>query len=44
MIMDLFSTVQLLHEAAMSVLVTNIYGRWRGTTTVLRVSNVYVYK
>ena len=24
-----------LHEAAMSVLVTTIYGRWRGTTTVL---------
>ena len=23
-----------LHEAAMSVLVTTIYGRWRGTTTV----------
>ena len=22
-----------LHEAAMSVLVTTIYGRWRGTTT-----------
>ena len=33
MIMDLFSTLQLLHEAAMSVLVTTIYGRWRGTTT-----------
>ena len=29
MIMDLFSTLQLLHEAAMSVLVTTIYGRWR---------------
>ena len=25
-----------LHEAAMSVLVTTIYGRWRGTTTHLR--------
>ena len=24
-----------LHEAAMSVLVTTIYGRWRGTTTPL---------
>ena len=23
-----------LHEAAMSVLVTTTYGRWRGTTTV----------
>ena len=23
-----------LHEAAMSVLVTTIYGRWRGTTTL----------
>ena len=23
----------VLHEAAMSVLVTTIYGRWRGTTT-----------
>ena len=23
-----------LHEAAMSVLVTTIYGRWRGTTTI----------
>ena len=31
--MDLFSTLQLLHEAAMSVLVTTTYGRWRGTTT-----------
>ena len=31
--MDLFSNLQLLHEAAMSVLVTTIYGRWRGTTT-----------
>ena len=33
MVMDLFSTLQLLHEAAISVLVTTIYGRWRGTTT-----------
>ena len=24
-----------LHEAAMSVLVTTIYGRWRGTTTMI---------
>ena len=32
MIMDLFSNLQLLHEAAISVLVTTIYGRWRGTT------------
>ena len=24
-----------LHEAAMSVLVTTIYGRWRGTTTII---------
>ena len=24
-----------LHEAAMSVLVTTIYGRWRGTTTYI---------
>ena len=24
-----------LHEAAMSVLVTTIYGRWRGTTTIM---------
>ena len=31
--MDLFSNLQLLHEAAISVLVTTIYGRWRGTTT-----------
>ena len=31
--MDLFSTLQLLHEAVMSVLVTTIYGRWRGTIT-----------
>ena len=31
----LFSTLQLLHEAVMSVLVTTIYGRWRGTTTSL---------
>ena len=28
-----------LHEAAMSVLVTTIYGRWRGTTTQ-RTSNL----
>ena len=31
--MDLFSTLQLLHEAVMLVLVTTIYGRWRGTIT-----------
>ena len=31
--MDLFSTLQLLHEAVMSVLITTIYGRWRGTIT-----------
>ena len=31
--MDLFSNLELLHEAAISVLVTTIYGRWRGTTT-----------
>ena len=31
--MDLFSNLQLLHEAAMSVLITTIYGRWCGTTT-----------
>ena len=30
--MDLFSNLQLLHEAAISVLVTTTYGRWRGTT------------
>ena len=29
-----------LHEAAMSVLVTTIYGRWRGTTTRFRKYNV----
>ena len=33
MIMDLFSNLQLLHEAAISVLVTTLYGRWRGTIT-----------
>ena len=33
MFMDLFSTLQLLHEAVMLVLVTTIYGRWRGTIT-----------
>ena len=33
--MDLFSTLQLLHEAVMSVLVTTIYGRWRGTITIV---------
>ena len=38
--MDLFSTLQLLHEAVMSVLVTTIYGRWRGTITIL--GHVYV--
>ena len=32
--MDSFSTLQLLHEAVMSVLVTTIYGKWRGTITV----------
>ena len=31
--MDLFSTLQLVHEAVMSVLVTTMYGRWRGTIT-----------
>ena len=31
-IYDLFSTLQLLHEAAISVLVTTIYGRWRTIT------------
>ena len=25
-----------LHEAAISVLITTIYGRWRGTTTGMR--------
>ena len=29
-----------LHEAAMSVLVTTIYGRWRGTTTLLPFSTL----
>ena len=33
--MDLFSNLQLLHEAAISVLVTTTYGRWRGTTTTI---------
>ena len=33
--MDLFSTLQLLHEAVMSVLVTTIYGRWCGTITYM---------
>ena len=28
-----------LHEAAMSVLLTTIYGRWRGTTTATCVLN-----
>ena len=32
--MDLFSNLQLLHEAAISVLVTTIYGRWRTITGV----------
>ena len=31
---------QLLHEAVMSVLVTTIYGRWRGTITDKRKHNV----
>ena len=31
-----------LHEAAMSVLVTTIYGRWRGTTAVKMVKNQYL--
>ena len=30
--MDLFSNLQLLHEAAILVLVTTIYGRWRTIT------------
>ena len=30
--MDLFSNLQLLHEAAMSVLITTKYGRWRTIT------------
>ena len=30
--MDLFSNLQLLHEAAISVLVTTTYGRWRTIT------------
>ena len=30
--MDLFSNLQLLHEAAISVLITTIYGRWRTIT------------
>ena len=30
--MDLFSNLQLLHEAAISVLVATIYGRWRTIT------------
>ena len=34
--MDLFSNLQLLHEAAISVLVTTTYGRWR-TITVMNV-------
>ena len=34
MFMDLFSTLQLLHEVVMSVLITTIYGRWRGTITM----------
>ena len=34
--MDLFSNLQLLHEAAMSVLVTTMYGRWRTITIIER--------
>ena len=30
--MDLFSNLQLLHEAAISVLVTTTYSRWRTIT------------
>ena len=41
--MDLFSNLQLLHEAAISVLVTTIYGRWRGTTTMTNTGcNIYL--
>ena len=29
-----------LHEAAMSVLVTTIYGRWRGTITTVEPLNI----
>ena len=32
-----------LHEAAMSVLVTTIYGRWRGTTTQHSIENPTFY-
>ena len=45
--MDLFSTLQLLHEAVMSVLVTTIHGRWRGTITLrtsLRYDSVSLVK
>ena len=31
-----------LHEAAMSVLVTTIYGRWRGTTTEPFTKKIYL--
>ena len=34
--MDLFSNLQLLHEAAISVLVTTIYGRWRTITNTMQ--------
>ena len=44
MFMDLFSTLQLLHEAVMSVLVTTIYGRWRGTITETENSKLYIRK
>ena len=33
--MDLFSNLQLLHEAAISVLVTTTYGRWRTITVTV---------
>ena len=33
-----------LHEAAMSVLVTTTYGRWRGTTTDIRVIRINLHQ
>ena len=33
-----------LHEAAMSVLVTTIYGRWRGTTTLCTKTKHFPYE
>ena len=36
--MDLFSNLQLLHEAAISVLVTTTYGRWRTITEICTIS------